>query len=324
MLNTSSDDYWSKDMVIEFFTYSHFIDNLYNEEAVGLARSASLTPFETMWYYHYRNEDVSGISWFEDLLKIDVEPSFSIVEDSIKEMDFSSLFTDEPIPPKPRDKDYVDDDEMEEILNGLDSIVESLLRRSDSMKSTESQLVDDANGYSEVPTDVMVSDIMLPVLRPEEVLDAKEFKKKIRSADNLKEIDYANNIGIDLDYYDKHTKAIFEVKKVLDGQQMIKIGYNTIKFVRGLEVERYHRSSKKYSVGYLPYKPDMETPCLQLRYNTERKLHEVRSPFSDYTGYLLVSDLTVVMNDENIANSLFRFDRRFNWPEQILMSTGGD
>ena len=235
ILDSSTDRHWSKDMVIDFFSYSHFIENPYNDEVVGLSKTASLTPLETMWYFHYRDEDVSGITWFEDLLKFESEPSFSIVEDTIQGIDFSSMFTDIPIPDKGKTSnqenfleeqenirkvsEYLDNellskhDHLYEEINttedhDLDTSVEDFFfdpesrafssRKEEKKPVTswadivEEDLNTDCDGHietvetSENPVDVYISPIMLPVLKPDEVLDAKEFKRKIVNSDTLK------------------------------------------------------------------------------------------------------------------------------------------
>ena len=119
---------------------------------------------------------------------------------------------------------------------------------------------------------------------------------------------------VDLNSCDKYTKAIFEAfiyrkdtaacihnmisrqamfsfsgfdlspsKKVLEGQQMRKSGYNAILFKKGKEIDKYRVSDKKYSVGYLPHTKNLQIACTQIRYDGIRKIHPKLILFSVQT-----------------------------------------
>lgn len=126
VLNRLKDSIFSTNMLLEFFSMSHFIDNPYDSQALGTYANVPLTPYETMWFYHYKDGDVSSVSWFQDLLKFDPEPDFSILEDVVQEICVDDLFAS----PRSEDSKETEDDSSEKCADfdlpseDVDSIVD--------------------------------------------------------------------------------------------------------------------------------------------------------------------------------------------------------
>jgi hypothetical protein len=205
---------------------------------------------------------------------------------------------------------------------------------------------------SEIPIELMVSDISLPFAENNIVTNARKFTTLMKEFTSLRHVNLHEVLGLIPNTMTDFDKCIFEAYEYrkhfsacthntmqmsavsafvrgeeicsgfFDSPQNVKSGYNIIYFENGLEVRRKFENNKAYIIGYLPMTRVVERTyhILKLVSGEDGKLHNIISSGNNlYTGMLLVSDLTIIMNDENIAKCLGEFERNYVWPESITL-----